>query len=243
MSTGPGQTVAPVLRQAQGGRVRDLVVPAADLLLGARCAGCGGLALSLCRGCGSAIRPKPVVVEAAAASGVAVPAVGGGINAGILQRVLLAWKEEGVTRLTGVLDHHLATAVLPHVRPGRPVVLVPVPTSRRSRRARGCDLVDEVSRSAGRLLRRTGVEVTVEQALTFARTTQDQAGLGARARHSNMDHALRVRRSTVTDDRDIVVVDDIWTTGATASEAVRALWVAGRRPIGVAVVAITPRHS
>lgn len=223
--------------------MRDLVVPAADLLLGARCAGCGGLALSLCRDCGTAIRPHPVVAEPAAGSSASVPVVAAGINAGVLQRVLLAWKEEGVTRLTGVLDHHLAAAVLPHVRPARPVVLVPVPTSRRSRRTRGCDLVDELSRAAARLLRRTGVEVRIEQALAYSRTTQDQAGLGARARRSNMDHALRVRRSTHLDDLDVVVVDDIWTTGATASEAVRALSAAGRRPVGVAVVAITPRHS
>lgn len=223
--------------------MRGLVAPAADLLLGARCAGCGGLALSLCRDCGIAIRPRPDFM--APAPGTAWPdaAVAAGVNAGILQRVLIAWKEEGVTRLTGVLDHHLAAAVLPHVRPGRELVLVPVPTSRRSRRARGCDLVDELSRSAARLLRRTGVAVGVEQALTYARTTQDQAGLGAAARRRNLDGAMRMRRPRVPDERDIVVVDDILTTGATASEAIRALTAAGRRPVGVAVVAVTPRHS
>lgn len=221
----------------------DLLVSAADLLLGARCAGCGGLALSLCRECGLAIRPRPVMAEMAPGTSLPVAGVAAGVNAGILQRVLLAWKEEGVTRLTGVLDHHLAAAVLPHVTPERRVVLVPVPTSRRSRRARGCDLVDELSRAAARLLNKVGVDVSVEQALTYARTTQDQAGLGARARHSNMDRALRIRRQAAQDDHDIVVVDDILTTGATVSEAVRALAVAGRRPVGIAVVAVTPRHS
>lgn len=221
----------------------EFLVPAADLLLGAHCAGCGGLALSLCRTCGRAIHPQPLVVESVPGTSLPVAGVAAGMNAGILQRVLLAWKEEGVTRLTGVLDHHLAAAVLPHLSPAGRVVLVPVPTSRRSRRVRGCDLVDELSRASARLLRRLGVEASVEQALTYARTTQDQAGLGARARRSNMDRALRVRRSAPPDDRDIVVVDDILTTGATASEAVRALAAAGRRPVGISVVAVTPRHS
>lgn len=223
--------------------MRDLVVPAANLLLGARCAGCGDLALSLCRLCGSAIRPRPVVVEPPADAPLPVEAVAAGINAGILQRVLLAWKEEGVTRLTSVLDHHLAAAVVPLIEPGRPLVLVPVPTSRRSRRARGCDLVDELSRSAARLLRHAGADVVVEQALTYARATRDQAGLGARERHRNVAGALQTRRRRDLGDRDVVVVDDILTTGATASEAVRALIEAGHGPVGIAVIANTPRRS
>jgi hypothetical protein len=89
--------------------------------------------------------------------------------------VLVAWKETGNTRLTAVLDHLLAASVVEHAR-GRPVVLVPVPTSRRSKRERGCDLVDELARSAARLLRQVGVEARVSQALTPARATADQVG-------------------------------------------------------------------
>jgi predicted amidophosphoribosyltransferase len=172
-----------------------------------------------------------------------VTPLAGGINAGVLRRVLIAWKEEGATRMTSVLDHHLAAAVVPHAGPGRPLVLVPVPTSRRSRRARGCDLVDELAHASARLLRRTGIDVVVEQALTCSRETQDQAGLGAQARQANLSGAFRARRSRRRTDRDIVVVDDILTTGATVTEAVRALTEAGRRPVGIAVVAATPRRS
>lgn len=223
--------------------MRQLIVPAADLLLGARCAGCGRAALGLCRTCGTAMRPRPLVATVGRQAGEVVP-VAGGVNAGVLRRVLVAWKEQGATGLTNVLDHHLAAAVVPQLRPGRPVVLVPVPTSRRSRRARGCDLVDELARSAARRLRRTGVDARVEQALTHAHDTADQAGLGAEARWANLDGAFRARRTTrATPRRDIVVVDDIVTTGATLAEAVRALSASGRRPVGAAVVAATPRHS
>ncbi|MET0766042.1 MAG: ComF family protein [Aeromicrobium sp.] len=222
--------------------MRDLIVPAADLLLGARCAGCGAPALKLCRSCGSAIRPRPVVVALAHPVGDVTP-VAAGINAGVLRRVLVAWKEQGATGLTSVLDHHLAAAVVPLARPGRPLVLVPVPTSRRSRRARGCDLVDELARASARLLRRAGVDVVVEQALTHARDTADQAGLGAEARWANLASAFRARGSACRGARDIVLVDDIVTTGATLGEGVRALSAAGHRPLGAAVVATTPRRS
>jgi predicted amidophosphoribosyltransferase len=123
------------------------------------------------------------------------------------------------------------------------VVLVPVPTSRRSRRTRGCDLADDLARASARLLRRTGVDVVVEQALTHGRDTADQAGLGADARWANVSGAYRPRGTLRSAGRDVVVVDDIVTTGATLAEAVRALVAAGHRPVGAAVVATTPRHS
>lgn len=169
-----------------------------------------------------------------------VAPVAAGANADVLRRVLVAWKESGNTRLTAVLDHLLAASVVAHAR-GRPVVLVPVPTSRRSKRERGCDLVDELARSAVRLLRQVGVEAEVSQALTPARATADQVGLDATARARNLRGAFRLRADRALPGRDVIVVDDILTTGATVAEAVRVLTTAGHRPFGIAVVAATPR--
>jgi ComF family protein len=226
--------------------MRDLVLPAADLLLGAHCAGCDRPALSLCRTCGRAIRPDPEVAwpqpcPRTLRRPTRVTPIAAGSNADVLRRVLVAWKEAGNTRLTSVLDHLLAASVVEHTRPGHPVVLVPVPTSRRSRRERGCDLVDELARSAVRLLRRVGIDAQVSQALAPARATVDQVGLSAAERASNLHGAFRLRTSRSLPGRDVIVVDDILTTGATVSEAVRVLTTAGHRPIGIAVVAATPR--
>lgn len=229
--------------------MRDLVVPAADLLVGARCAGCGGPALLLCRACAVLLRPEPTTVWPAPpprqlTHPTEVVPVAAGRNVGVLRRVVLAWKEDGATRLTDVLAQLLAAAVVPHAGgDDRPVALVPVPTSRRSRRLRGCDLVDDLARAAARRLRDVGVDTVVVQALDYARTTRDQAGLDAEARHVNLDGAFRARPRTGSSPRRIVVVDDVLTTGSTVTEAVRALSTAGRRPSGIAVVAATPRRS
>lgn len=226
--------------------MREFLAPAADLILGARCAGCGGAAIGLCRSCGDAVRPDPVVCwPEPAPRGLRrprpVPPVAAGLNDGTLRRVLLAWKEEGATRLTGILDHHLASAVVPHCRPDRSLTLVPVPTSRRSRRARGCDLVDELARASARQLRLVGVDTTVVQAVTYARVTDDQAGLDAAGRRANLGGAFRLRTERGLRGRDVVVVDDILTTGATVAEMVRVLARSGFRPVGISVVAATPR--
>ncbi|WP_332664812.1 ComF family protein [Aeromicrobium sp.] len=226
--------------------MRDLLIPAADLLLGARCAGCGRPALTLCRTCGDEIRADPAVAWPTPCPRTLrwptrVTPIAAGDNTDLLRRVLIAWKEGGNTRLTSVLGHLLASAVVDHARAARPVVLVPVPTSRRSRRERGCDLVDELARAAARLLRQVGVDARVSQALAPARATVDQVGLGAAERANNLHGAFRLRTSRSLNSRDAIVVDDILTTGATVSEAVRVLSAAGHRPIGIAVVAATPR--
>lgn len=172
-----------------------------------------------------------------------VPPVAAGDNADVLRGVLIAWKERGEHGLTKVLMHLLAASVAQLDSPGRALTLVPVPTSRRSRRHRGADLIDDLARSAARLLTGVGIDVRVEQALGYHRATADQAGLGSAQRAANLAGALRLKTDRGLAGRDVIVVDDILTTGATVSEAVRVLTVAGHRPIGIAVVAATPRST
>lgn len=209
---------------------------AADLLLGAECPGCGRPSRTLCAGCLVAIAPRPAVVRdrplLVAASGE---------HDGVLRRAVVAWKEDGRTGLLRPLAHLLATSVVEVVGASvRPLVLVPVPATRRSRVARGADVVDQLAFTAGGLVRDTGIDVTVHQALRVARRTADQSGLGARARARNLAGAFALRSTTGLAGRDVVVVDDIVTTGATLREAARVLSAAARRPLGAAVVAHRP---
>jgi len=167
-----------------------------------------------------------------------------GEHGGVLRLAVVAWKEEGRTSLLRPLAHLLAASVVEVVGDAAgPVVLVPVPTSRRSRLARGADVVDQLARAAAGLLRDAGADVTVRQALRVARRTVDQSGLGARDRAQNLHGAFALRSSAGLVDRHIVVVDDIVTTGATLGEAVRALGVAGHHPIGAATMAHRPRET
>jgi len=160
----------------------------------------------------------------------------------VLRATLIAWKEQGRFGLTSPLAHLLAAAIGELAPIRAPIILVPVPTSRRSKRARGSDVVDELARAASKLLRRIDIEAHVEQALTYTRSTIDQSGLDSAARASNLHGAFRLRRAQLREGA-VVVVDDILTTGSTVGEAVRVLTAAGRRPMGVAVVAATPLRS
>ncbi|MEO6605752.1 MAG: phosphoribosyltransferase family protein [Aeromicrobium sp.] len=226
----------------------NLGVSAADLLLGSSCPGCEQPALGLCRPCGISIRPDPREAWPSPTPQVMkvprpVRPVSGGVNAGALRATLIAWKEQGRFGLAEPLAHLLAAAVAELVAGGEPVVLVPVPTSRRSKRARGADVVDELARLAARLLQTVGIDAVVEQALTYSRSTVDQSGLDSTERAANLHGAFQGRRGRPQRGRAVIVVDDILTTGATVSEAVRALTAIGQRPFGAAFVAATPRRS
>ena len=84
----------------------------------------------------------------------------------------------------------------------------------------------------------------LSDALVPRRRVADQAGLGARARAVNLEHALAVRPrwATVVAGASCVVVDDVLTTGATLVEATRALRSGGARTVVAATVCATQRH-
>jgi predicted amidophosphoribosyltransferase len=164
-----------------------------------------------------------------------------GEHAGVLRSAIVAWKEEGRTLLLRPLAHLLAASVVEVAgETSAPFVLVPVPTSRRSRMARGADVVDQLARESGGLLRCAGADVTIRQALKVARRTVDQSGLGARDRARNLAGAFVLRSEEGLADGHVVVVDDIVTTGATLGEAVRALTSAGHGPTAAATIAHRP---
>lgn len=212
----------------------DLRLAAADLLLGAACAGCGVPALDLCPTCRVALRPRPHRVP-----GHPVPVVAAGDHTGVLREVVLAWKRRGHTRLTPVVGVLLAASVVALEPPGR-VVLVPVPTTRRSRRRRGADLVGDAARHAAATLGGLGLPADVVPALALERDPRDQVGLGASERRANVAGALRRSGHGWAGTPDVVVVDDVVTTGSTLTEAVRALAVGGTGVLGAAVAAARP---
>jgi len=73
--------------------------------------------------------------------------------------------------------------------------------------------------------------------LVRCRNTLPQADLSPRHRFSNVKGAFRVRKHRDLDGARVLLVDDILTTGATCSEAARALKKAGAAVVAAAVVA------
>ena len=160
---------------------------------------------------------------------------------GTVRSTVVAWKEQGRDRLSTVLAHYLAAAVLATAERGSvesALDLVPIPASRAARRARGRDVVAELADQTGRVLAQVGVDATVSHRLSWRRRVNSQKSLAAADRPGNVRGALMAGGPPA--GRAIVVVDDVVTTGSTVAEAVRALARRGESVLGVACVAATP---
>jgi predicted amidophosphoribosyltransferase len=74
---------------------------------------------------------------------------------------------------------------------------------------------------------------------------EDQAGLGAAARQQNLSGALEVVRgwAAYLRGRDLLLVDDVVTTGAPLLDCLRALDEADARVRAAATVAATRRRD
>lgn len=99
------------------------------------------------------------------------------------------------------------------------VALVPIPASRKGRRERGYDQMTLVARHLARRLARAGVDCRVCHA--FCRTDSgQQKWLGRKRRLEGCRLALRNTPVRIG-NADIIIIDDICTTGATLLSAIR----------------------
>ena len=230
-----------------------------ELALGSACAGCVAPGRALCGGCEQALpRTASAAWPTPTPPGLVRPAAAGEY-AGTLRSLVLAHKEHGRLALARPLGRVLAAAVVdawlaaeagrvlpvtgaPPVTPA--LVLVPVPSHPAVVRGRGHDPVLRTAQAAAAALRRDGLPARVVPVLRVVQRPQDQAGLDAAARMRNLQGRFAARAGTVhgTRGREVVLVDDVVTTGATLLEAQRALESVGASPIGAATVAATRRR-
>ncbi|MEV8522545.1 ComF family protein [Streptomyces sp. NPDC052000] len=198
------------------------------LVLPTACGGCGRPRTALCERCRVALLGAPARRVRPAPEPAGLPAVyAAAPYEDAVRAVLLGHKERGALGLAGVLGQALAGAVRAAAAPGRegPLLLVPVPSSRRAVRARGHDAAHRMALAAAGELRRTGTDARVVAVLRQRRAVADQAGLSAPQRLANLSGALVVAGAgaRLLAGGRVVLVDDLMTTGASLVEAARAI--------------------
>ncbi len=202
-----------------------------DLVLPLQCGGCGAPSTRWCDGCAATLgvaTDEPYVLTPRVDPGVPVFALGR--YAGPRRQAIVALKEHGRRDLTGPLSRALALGI--HRLTtwgilGEQVTVVPAPTRRSAARRRGGDPVRRIAERA------TAASSCLDVAAVLRTTAgvRDSVGLSSTARERNI--AGRVRLTSAAPGGEVLLVDDILTTGATAREAVRVL-----RAAGVAVSAV-----
>ena len=119
------------------------------------------------------------------------------------------------------------------------LVVIPVPLFAAKLRQRGFNQAELIARAALRLLPSRERYTLEKGVLERSRDTQSQTGLTPHQRRQNLRGAFRVKDRDKISGREILLVDDVFTTGATASECARMLRRAGASRVWVATVART----
>jgi ComF family protein len=111
-------------------------------------------------------------------------------------------------------------------------LVLPVPMHWRRRLTRSCDQARLLARAVAKEL-----HLPLGDELIRIRHTAPQVHLSRTRRIENMRGAFGVRRAGSLAGANVLLVDDVTTTGATANEAARTLLAAGASKVLLAVVA------
>ncbi len=199
----------------------------AQLIFPTRCYGCNRLGISICTDCRREWIPHYYKTHIDSMN----------VHSALLytptaSKIIMAAKENSLKGadqlLTSAIIHVLQKAKLN----SHYYQLVPIPSSKTSQRRRGrsfiVDLCKEISSQTG---------FSMNDCLDLSRRVSDQSGLSRIERLSNMKGAFVLKSDAIVRG-DLILIDDVVTTGATLREAARALNSQGFHAIG-SVSAVT----
>jgi predicted amidophosphoribosyltransferase len=153
---------------------------------------------------------------------------GEGAERSAVGALLIDFKYAGHRALARPLGEALARVVAPW----RPEVVVHVPSTRRSSFEPACEL----ARAAAKALRVR----CLPHFITRTRTIRPQKDLTSLSeKKENVREAFRARRPELVKGRRVLIVDDVYDSGATLEETWRAVREAGAAEIAVAAVTRT----
>lgn len=154
---------------------------------------------------------------------------------GVLRGLCLALKFAGERAAAAPLSQYLIQQVFDRGLSEKVDAVVPVPLHPLRRFQRGYNQAELLARPLARALGKP----LWNDVLRRRRRTQAQSELSAAQRRSNVEDAFEVRPRAVArlEDRSLLLVDDVMTTGATLAACAKALKRAGAKSVLGAVIA------
>jgi ComF family protein len=221
-------------------------VDVADLLLPRRCVACGAGEELLCAACRSGLTvvrgplcsrcgaptawPVDRCVECSGRRLAYATARAAVVYEGVARLLVAAWKERGLRKLADVAAELVAAVVWPPAAD----VLTFVPGDRERTRRRGQNPAEALARALG-----PRWQLPLRPLLERTRTLAPQRGLSGGARRANVRAAFR---AGLEPPPRVVLVDDVYTTGATVAAAASELRRAGAKAVHVVTFARAARR-
>ena len=198
------------------------ITPLLNFVLPSRCASCDRPGSDLCDQCFSEISIALHEFQIHGLPGFAVTKY-----TPLISNVLVSFKEKGQFALSKTLAALFSEVVSLLPKFESPVYLVPAPSSPENFARRGFQpallLATEIAKKHP--------EFRVMNSLVFSREVRDQVGLSGSQRLANLDSSMRLNQSVT--GRVCYLVDDVVTTGATATQAARTLLLGGAQVAGI----------
>lgn len=142
------------------------------------------------------------------------------------QKLLHEFKESGQTSIARFLAEPLAV-ILARMASGFSLpLLVPVPSSNENYKKRGFKPTNLLAKGVSK----ASQTCAVSDSLSFRRTVVDQARLSSESRRENLAGSM-VAEPRLS-GRNVILFDDVVTTGSTILEAARAVTEAGGNVVG-----------
>lgn len=214
--------------------------PVVDLLYPPRCPACGISIVSqagLCSDCWASLDVPPHGESA----DDAVPVHAATYYNDTSRKLVLAYKHGGRIALASLLARLIAARLPEQPAERAPPLLVPVPLHRWRLWSRGFNQAALIARELARL----GKGEADVAALVRGRRTPPLGGLGREARDRALAGAIRLApaRAARLKGRDVILVDDVLTSGATSRACIAAIAQAAPGSITIACFAqVDERH-
>jgi ComF family protein len=154
---------------------------------------------------------------------------------GTLRKLIHIYKYNGVEPLAAPFGKFLAQ-VLPREQTFD--VIVPMPLHWRKRWQRGFNQAELLAKEISRRW-----NVPVERVVRRRRGSVAQAGLSNAQRRKNVAHVFKAAKGKPLEGKRVLLVDDVFTTGATASSCARVLKRAGAAHVTLLALARTDRRA
>ena len=159
-------------------------------------------------------------------------------------KVILAAKESGNRTAKKLLASSIAnslTYAIQQLELGIEATLVTIPSRSSAIRKRGRDHITDLASEIISIASSDGIKISHQNILHLTKQVRDQSNLNKCQRIQNMNGAYLANypESSIS---NLIIIDDLITTGASIHEAIRALSVINLRPVAIITACAVNAH-
>ncbi|MGB9629987.1 MAG: ComF family protein, partial [Thermodesulfobacteriota bacterium] len=162
-----------------------------------------------------------------------------GVYEGLLREAIHRWKYKGKTSLNAYFGKWMAEGLSRYWNPNELDLLIPVPLHKTRLRDRG---FNQALLLAKEIHSKTGIPY-LKRALQKRKPTPPQVNLSGLERERGVRGAFEITPRDQIHEKSILLIDDVYTTGATVNECAKVLLKGGAKRVDVLTLARTVKTS